>query len=434
MTNSKSLNRTLAPEFSNAFVLPSLNWTTEIIHGNIPVHFINAGSQDVVKIEASFNAGEYFQTQGKVALACNSMLREGTNALSSAVIAESLDFYGAYLESGISKDLAVLTLFSSNRFLADTLPVFTEVLTGPVFPEKEFSVWAENKTQKLKVDLQKVDFVARNVFPELIFGPKHPYGIVTREEDYRNLNTKLLKEFYQKAYCSGIRNIIVAGKVDEKTRGKILSDLDKALSRNFELGNHNLPEQGELANQPSKKFLDHPEALQSAIRIGRPLFNRLHPDYLEFTVLNTILGGYFGSRLMTNIREDKGYTYGIGSGIHSHLKGGQFVISTEVGVEVTQKAIDEIYHEIEVLQNHPVPIEELELVKNYLLGNFLRSMDGPFSLSERLSSLLDYQLPPEYLTGVIDTIRATTPEKIQSLAAKYLKREDLTQLVVGKLI
>jgi predicted Zn-dependent peptidase len=137
---------------------------------------------------------------------------------------------------------------------------------------------------------------------------------------------------------------------------------------------------------------------------------------------------------MTNIREDKGYTYGIGSGISSHLMGGQFVISTEVGVDVTQNALKEIYHEVEILQNELTSEEELELVKNYMLGNFLRSMDGPFSLSERLSSLLDYDLKPEYLNQVIDAIRATTPAKIQELAAKYLNKEDLTQLVVGKLI
>jgi len=434
MINAHPLNRSVAPSFSNEFVLPALNWTTEFLEGNIPVHFINAGSQEVVKIEASFNAGEFFQPSGKVALACNSLLREGTLSRSSAAIAESLDFFGAYLESGISKDMAVVTLFSSNRFLSDTLPIFTDVLSNPVFPEKEFSVWVENKIQKLKVDLQKVDFIARNIFPSLIFGPHHPYGNTTLAEDFRALETDQLKKFYHAAYLSGIRNIIVAGKVDDKTRRYILSELGQKFSGKFLPGKKAMPESNPLTNQPVTQFVEHEGALQSAIRIGRPLFNRLHPDYLGFTVLNTILGGYFGSRLMTNIREDKGYTYGIGSGISSHLMGGQFVISTEVGVDVTQNALKEIYHEVEILQNELTSEEELELVKNYMLGNFLRSMDGPFSLSERLSSLLDYDLKPEYLNQVIDAIRATTPAKIQELAAKYLNKEDLTQLVVGKLI
>ncbi len=434
MSNSINLTRTIAPGFTTKFDLPELNWTTDYIKGNIPVHFINAGSQEVVKIEASFNAGEWFQNKNKIAIACNSLLREGTVSKSSSVISEILDFYGAYLESAISKDFAVVTLFSSNRFLAHTLSVFTDVLSNPVFPEKEFSIWVENKIQKLKVDLQKVDFVARNIFPELIFKADNPYGKVTKEEDFRNLNTDDLKDFYRSHYCKGIRNIIVSGKVDEGIREQVLSELNNSISSSFVLGSKISPDNQILPNSPLSSSIDHPGALQSAIRIGRPLFSRLHPDYLEFTVLNTILGGYFGSRLMTNIREDKGYTYGIGSGISSLLKGGQFIISTEVGTEVTKDALKEIYAEIEALQTKLVPEEELDLVKNYMLGNFLRSMDGPFSLSERLSSLLDYDLTPEYLKQVIARIKATTPERIQFLASQYLNKRDLTELVVGKLI
>ena len=433
MNNANTLNRNNPPEFSEKFELPGLSWTTEYLRGTIPVHFINAGSQEVVKIEAGFNSGEWFQTKPKVALACNSLLREGTKSRSSAGISESLDFFGAYLESAISKDFGVVTLFSSNKFLSETLPVFCDVISNPQFPEKEFSIWKQNKIQKLKVDLQKVDFVARNLFSELIFKKNHPYGLITSEKDFSELNPDDLRNFFHFNYLGGIRHIIVSGRVEERVKSLILSGLDKELSAGFVLGANALPESGLLPNTPEKKFVEHEGAIQSAIRIGRPLFSRLHPDYIEFTVLNTILGGYFGSRLMNNIREDKGYTYGIGSGVSSLMKGGQFVISTEVGAGVTQDALKEIYAEIEKLQTQPVGEDELELVKNYMLGNFLRSMDGPFALSERLSSLLDYQLNTDYLKVVIDRIRAATPHRIQTLAQNYLQKEDLSEMVVGKL-
>lgn len=433
MNNPEQLDRKTPPEFSEKFDLPELKWNTEFIRGNIPVHFINAGSQEVVKIEASFNAGEWFQTKNKTAIACNSLLREGTTTKSSSAISESLDYFGAYLESGISKDFAAVTLFSTNKFLPDTFPIYCDVISNPSFPEKEFSIWKENKIQKLKIDFQKVDFIARNLFPEMIFKSREAYGKSTTLKDYQDLTANDLKEFYQLHYTGGIRNFIVSGKLNKKEKDLIMEGLNLQLSPNFlPAGNFN-PESDLLKNEAERKFVDHPGALQSAIRIGRPLFNRLHPDYLEFTVLNTLLGGYFGSRLMTNIREDKGYTYGIGSGVSSLLKGGQFVISTEVGVDVTQAALTEIYLEIEKLQQNAVDENELELVKNYMLGNFLRSMDGPFALSERLSSLLDYQLTPDYLKMVIEKIRSVSPARLQELAQKYLNREDLSELVVGKL-
>jgi predicted Zn-dependent peptidase len=172
-------------------------------------------------------------------------------------------------------------------------------------------------------------------------------------------------------------------------------------------------------------------AVQSAIRIGRVLFNKTHPDYLGMQVLNAVLGGYFGSRLMANIREDKGYTYGIGSGLVSMFGGGYFVISTEVGVEVTNAALKEIYYEIDKLQHELVGEDELELVRNYLIGVFLRSTDGPFAIGDRLKGIVGYGLGYEYYERYVETIRTITPEQLRDLANKYLKKEDLIELVVG---
>ena len=434
MSDSNILDRKNHPRFSSDFKLPELNWKEELVAGKIPVHFINAGSQEVVKIDFGFNAGELFQGKNKLALACNSLLREGTSTMTSAHISEAFDFYGAYFETGIDKDFAGVTLFSSNRFLTETLPLFLEVISDPAFSEKELSIWKENKIQKLKVDLQKVDFIAKNTFPGLIFGEKSPYGKSTTESDYRTLNTNDLKEFYQKNYLNGVRYIVVSGKMSPQIETLILEALNQKFSGLFHPGNNESFENAILDNNPSKKLVEQKEALQSAIRIGRPLFNRLHPDYIEFSVLNTLLGGYFGSRLMTNIREDKGFTYGIGSGLNSFLKGGQWLVATEVGAEVTSAAIHEIYFEIDRIINEPVSAEELDLVKNYMLGNFLRSMDGPFALSERLSLLLNYQLKPDYLIRVLERIKATDAAKIQQLAHTYLQKKDLSELVVGKLI
>jgi predicted Zn-dependent peptidase len=159
---------------------------------------------------------------------------------------------------------------------------------------------------------------------------------------------------------------------------------------------------------------------------------KTHKDFHSLTVLNTILGGYFGSRLMTNIREDKGYTYGIGSGMIPLKKAGYFFISTEVGVEVCNKAIDEIYIEINRLRNESISEKELILVKNYMIGSFLRSIDGPFALANRFKSIMEYDLDYSYYDDYISTIKNIKASDLLNLANKYLDPNSMTEVVAGK--
>ena len=179
-------------------------------------------------------------------------------------------------------------------------------------------------------------------------------------------------------------------------------------------------------------YIERDNAIQSAIRIGRPMFNKTHPDYAGMQVLNTILGGYFGSRLMKNIREDKGFTYGIGSAAVSLLNEGYFFIASEVGAEVCEEALVEVYKEMEILCREPVPDEELQMVKNYMLGSFLKSIDGAFNLADRWKGIMFYNLGYDYYNRFINTVSAISSAEVMMLAQKYLSREDMCELVVGK--
>ena len=181
-----------------------------------------------------------------------------------------------------------------------------------------------------------------------------------------------------------------------------------------------------------RQSIEKEGALQSAIRIGKLMFNKTHPDFQSLQVLNTVYGGYFGSRLMSNIREDKGYTYGIGSGLVSLQHGGYFFITTEVGVDVTAKAIKEIYFEMDRLRKEKITTDELQLVKNYLLGTFLRSVDGPFAMADRFKGILNYNLGYDYFDRYIATIRAVSASDLMGLANTYFDKDSMIELVVGK--
>jgi predicted Zn-dependent peptidase len=183
---------------------------------------------------------------------------------------------------------------------------------------------------------------------------------------------------------------------------------------------------------PGKALIEKDKVYQSAIRIGKILFNKHHPDFLAMQILNTILGGYFGSRLMKNIRENKGYTYGIGSMIVSLHHSGYFVIASEVGKDVCRAALKEIYKEMKILRETTIPEDELTVVKHYLMGEVIRMFDGPFALAESLKAIVEYGLDYDYYDKTIETIKHTTARQLLDLANQYFAPGTFTEIVAGK--
>jgi zinc protease len=424
------IDRKIAPSAQQIKNVNLIQAQKSSLKNDLPLYSIVAGTQELVKIEWLFDAGSKYESQRLSAQAAAHLLKEGTVNFTSAQIAESLDYYGAFLETECNKDIAHITLYSLNKHVHNVLPILEDILKNAVFPQHEVNVYKQNSKQKLLVNNQKVDVLARNHFNEIIFGKTHPYGVITEATQYDELELQNIKNFYAKFYRSNNCKIVVSGFVTEE----IKNALNKHFGESDWSGEAN-PAVSMVAasdNQQQAHLIERPDAVQSAIRIGRLLFNKTHPDYFGMQVLNTILGGYFGSRLMNNIREDKGYTYGIGSAIASLQNGGYFFISTEVGVDVCSAAVSEIYAELKNLRDNPVSIEELELVRSYLMGTFLRSIDGPFALSEKFNSILPYNLGYDFYERYLNTVRTITPVQIQELAKTYLRQEDMVELIVGK--
>jgi predicted Zn-dependent peptidase len=292
------------------------------------------------------------------------------------------------------------------------------------------SVYQQNNKQRLTVENEKVGSIARRKFSEIIFGPAHPYGYFTKTEDYDKLTRTALQEFHRSHYVSDHCTILISGMVNQDT----IATVNKVLGRKDWMKGNGV-EAIVPASQPSEvklHYIKRDNAIQSAIRIGRPMFSKTHPDYVGMQVLNTILGGYFGSRLMKNIREEKGYTYGIGSAVVSLMHGGYFFITSEVGAEVCSPALTEIYNELEILRREPVAEDELQMVKNYMLGSFLKSIDGAFNLADRWKGIMFYNLGYDYYERYIKTVSMITPEELMALAQKYFGKENMSELVVGK--
>jgi len=421
-------NRKTGPELHplETITFPAYDSTT--LSNGIPLHLIDMQQEDVVKIEFIIHAGRYQEDKQGVSAAVNGMLKDGTSKHTSFEIAETLDFYGASINTESGPDVVSLVLFSLNKYLDKVLPIVKEILTESIFPEKELSIYQQKTIQRILVDLEKTEFLATKEFNLALFGDKHPLGYTRDIEGTKAITKDDVLKLYSKDYTAENMIIIASGKIRTDLK-VLLNDYFGSIKKKQSIIPRPAPA---IVSSAEKKHIAYKEgAVQSAIRLGKILFNKTHPDFVKLRLLATLLGGYFGSRLMSNIREDKGYTYGIYSSIGSYLQTGYLVISSEVGTEVTAATIHEIYYEIERLQNEKAGDKELELVKNYMLGNILSSLDGAFNVSGVLKGLLIYDLKTDYFYNMVKTIRHTEAETLKDLACKYLKKEDLFEIVSG---
>lgn len=424
------LNRKTAPQFKTIDKIDIEHAKLFHLNNGIPVYTINTGSQELSKIEFLFKAGMYYQPKPLLASATNNLLETGTTKYTANQISDNIDFFGSFFECAVEQDYASLVLFSLNRFLDKSLHYVEQIIKHPTFPKDEFDIYLSNKKQKHLVNSQKVNILARRRFTELIFGEEHPYGRDVKDNSFNDITIDDVKSFYHNHYQSNNCVIIASGKLP----GNLIEILNPFFGQ--EKWGSEQSVQATAFNLKTttqqKHFVEKSDAIQSAIRIGRPLFNKTHPDYFKFQVLNTILGGYFGSRLMANIREDKGYTYGIGSSLASLVNGGYFYIATEVGVDVTNNTLSEIYKELNLLRTELVSEEELDTVRNYILGQFLRSVDGSYALADKFKAIHEFGLDYSYFDRYFDAVKSITPSEIKDLANTYLQEKDLIELVVGK--
>lgn len=421
------MNRTLAPEYNPVKKLNLVSPQNITLDNGIPMYYFNAGSQDVLRIEVLLKAGSRYQSAPLIAHVVNNMLNEGTKSHTAVQIAETFEYYGAYLHTECDLDNASVVLYLQNKHLDYLIPLMLELLTEAIFPEHELKIYLENAKQKFLVNQQKVNYLARKHFAHALYG-ESTYGFMVSEEHYNNVQHNLLIDFYKQFYCAENITLIISGKIGEKEL-KLINKVFTGIINGKKQEKSTL----KLSDyKASKNHIPKKDAVQNAIRIGKVLFNKTHKDYFDFQVLNTVLGGYFGSRLMSNIREDKGYTYGIGSAIVSLEDSGYFFISTEVGADVSNAATEEIYKEIKQLIDEPVSEEELSLVKNYLAGTLLRSLDGPFALAEKFKAAHIFGFDMNYYNNMLHHIHNINPQRIQELATSYLQPDSLTEIVVGK--
>ncbi len=422
-TSPSVLDRNIAPQLRPidhiAFVAPAIY----TLKSGAKLYWRNGLQNETSKIELHFAAGSATGDPLTASL-CAGLLINGTAQKTAKQIQNALDAVGAYYDVSLSQETTVVTVYALKDQLLNAYHIFHESLFAATFPPKELQELVHERSQKFKVQQQKVSFMAQRHFQRSLFAGS-VYAQQIQLEDFQNADRSAIQAFHQQHYLHGLKKVFLIGDISEEALQAfqvLLNAFESQIAarKAFEWQ----PEQGAT-------HIEHEGAVQSALRIGRPLFNKTHPDFCAFSVLNTILGDYFGSRLMSNIREDKGYTYGIGSHLVENNNFGYMVIGTEVGVQTRIATFTEIQKEFERLQTELVPAEELELVKSYLMGQLLKSADGPYAMLDLFANVETMGLDLSYYDRYIAEIKAVDALKLQQLAKRYLNWEEMLIISAG---
>jgi len=422
------IDRAQAPAFGQVEKIELIRAKPIVLANGLKLFSIDGGEQDLVRIEFIFANIAYEPSKPLQAFACNTMLNDGTSELSSTEIADRVDYYGSFLQTDYSNDHSSVTLYTLNKHLASTLPILKAIITDSVFPQVELDTLIRNQKQKLSVNLEKNDFLSRKTFNNVLFG-NTLYGYDITAADYDRLDREQLISYFKAAYQAKNCTVILSGKVKEES----IKLVDELFGKDWNTGAEVIENNFVFkANPGLGHYLEKADALQSAIRIGQISINRTHTDFPGLQVVNTILGGYFGSRLMANIREDKGFTYGIGSALVSMKNSGYFFIASEVGADTCFAAMTEIEKEINILKKEPVSGTELSLVRNYMLGSMLGSLENALSHADKFKNIYFSGLDYDYYRNYIQIVRNISPEEVLNLANKYLDFDNFQKVIVGK--
>ncbi len=411
------LDRSTAPKL-RSFSDLSFDYPDYITLSNgVKLYVLNNGDQDVNRFEVIYRGGLFEETKPLQSFALASMLIHGSDKYSSQEVAEILDFNGSQFNAINHDNFTHISLTSLNKNFKEVLPLFKSVLTLPSIPEREYDVLGTQVKSAYQTARQRVKYLAQMAGRRLYFGERHPFSHMICDEDVDNLTIDDIKSFHRKFYKPENSTLIISGCVTEKE----VSLIDEYFGQESNCGNTNdLVEYERCVTTERSAIIDKEGALQSSVYMIHEAIPRSHPDYIKLRILITALGGYFGSRLMQNIREDKGYTYGINAMLVGRRCGAKVVIISECDTAYTYLLIDEVKKEVKKLQDTLMDDEELEIVKNTMLSDLVKTLDSPFSMASCISSNILYSTGEDYFNRQVVDILNITATDLRNVANKYL--------------
>ncbi|MFD2202762.1 M16 family metallopeptidase [Shivajiella indica] len=421
------LDRSIAPKFK---IPDHITFPTPIkrtLQNGVHLYFIPTPEINAIRLEINADTPAILGKEEKKLAPYFTlhMLLEGTTNRTAAELDDFFDTYASEVEIITTFEHQGLSLLTIKKHFSKVLPVFRELMTEAIFPEKELAKRKSQKSLSLSIMREKNGNRASQIFRKELFGPSHAFGQVAEENDVEAIQRQDLLDFYTNDLWAN-PEIFLTGNVTEKELEMIEEYLGNLpiISRPIKFSH--------FSNKVHNRQVEpRQKSVQSSLRIGCHLIPKNHPDYFGLWVFNVFLGGYFGSRLIKNIREDKGHTYGIYSSIGSLKAADYWIVMADVIKEHSEEVIEEIYKEIQKLQNENIPLDELETVRNYLVGNLLSNFSSSFELISRFKTIHQAGLDFDFFEHQLAYIKSFNPKEIQKIGRKYLQRDHMVEVIVG---
>lgn len=411
------LDRTKEPVTKGFTSLAIPSPVVEKLPNGIGLYAIDAGDQPLNRLTVSFDSGMIEAKIPDALLLATQLLREGTPSYTGSMISETLDYHGAWLKCDAMSHNAAISLWSLNNSTVKLLPLLKEMLTAPTFPDKEFSALKQKHKAKYLLSQKNVSYVAAMHDKRLVFGENHPINRILNADEIDALTADDIKTAWRNTY-SGVPKVFITGEISE-----LLPEIKDFLGgMQFPPSKQTTPEILPMAPAPgtTSAVIDVDAEHQAALAMSIPTIGRTHPDYIPLRLAVMALGGYFGSRLMSNIREDKGYTYGIQANLLGYREGGVVSIMTNTAPQYADAVIRETKYEILRLREEPMDADELAKLKSNAMTSLAAILDTPFSIMDHHISQFHTGTPPDYFSKQVEAINNLTSADITRLARKHI--------------
>ena len=383
-----------------------------------------------IQVEIAIPASNLNDPEGvPISAATTALMRLGTKTHDARAIAETLSALGASVTFNIGDRYAYARFNTLTENLDEVMRLMSDMLFNSTFPQDELDKWKNQQLSQLQQLRSIPDFLSTERFAQAMYPGDRRSFVAPTADGVRSLTRDMLVAHYSRIYRPEGGRITVLGDTSVRAMAPKL----EALVANWKGAGTKAPELALPAATKGRRIIlvDRPKSVQTSLYLGNHAFDRLSPDYIPAQVMNRVLGGGPASRLFRNIREAKGYTYGIGSGFSASRYLNHFSSQTSVRTEVTGDALREVLKEFADIRNRPVPADELENAKRALVASFALSTENQATALSNATQIKEYGFPSDYWDTYPEKIAAVTAADVQRVAQKYVPLEDLVIVAVG---
>ena len=399
------------------------------LENGLQVALVQWGNMPKARVTLAIRSGNAFEKSNEVWLAdlTGNLIREGTPARNATKISAEAARMGGALDISVGVDTTTIGGDVLSEFSPQMVELVADVVGNPRFPQSEGERLKTNLSRNLAVSLSQPQQVALQKFRAALYGD-HPYGrVYPTEEMIKGFTTEQARKFYMSTYGAGRSRLYVVGQFDSAA---VEASIRKAFA-GWTKGTPAVPEAAKPTSKRLVHLVDRPGAPQSTIILGIPAIDPSKEDYVALTVMDTLLGGAFASRITKNIREDKGYTYSPYSELSTRYRDAYWAENADVTTAQTGDSLKEIFAEIDRLQKAPPSAEELKGIQNYLAGTYILQNSSRGGITAQLQYVDLHGLPADYPNTYVKQVYAVTPQKVMETAKKYLTADQATIVVVG---